>query len=106
MSSSFRDASGVREREGMRILERHSCTHVQRDTRSSYAANEYFFEATGEGTERAIRERRRSRASMGARERKDRRISLRMIHGDAKREARDCGFGDGVEATVWRISPI
>jgi hypothetical protein len=109
-SSSFRDASRVRACDGRRNLERQSFIHVQRDTTCSSKAevgkDPLCVMLADAGTEKSMRERRRSRASIGARERKERRASLRIIHGEARMDERDCGFGEGVEATVCRISPI
>lgn len=89
-SSSFWSACRVRERDDSRILFRHSCIHVQRDMRSSSLelcpADMKFFS--------------RSRPIMGASDRKERKTSLKMISGDAKRDDTVCGVGDGVEATV------
>jgi hypothetical protein len=43
---------------------------------------------------------------MGARERKERKMSLKIISGDARRDDIVCGVGEGVDATVCKISPI
>jgi hypothetical protein len=42
---------------------------------------------------------------MGARLRKVRKTSLNRISGLVRREETVFGVGEGVEATVWRISP-
>lgn len=44
--------------------------------------------------------RRRSRPKIGAKERKDRKTSLRMISGEVRRDEMVCEVGDGVDATV------
>jgi hypothetical protein len=43
---------------------------------------------------------------MGASDKKERKTSLKMISGDVKRDDTVCGVGEGVEATVCRMSPI
>jgi hypothetical protein len=43
--------------------------------------------------------------NMGARLRKVRKTSLNRISGLVRREETVFGVGEGVEATVWRISP-
>lgn len=43
---------------------------------------------------------------MGARDRKERKTSFIRISGEVKRSCTVLGFGEGVEATVWRMSPI
>jgi len=50
--------------------------------------------------------RRRSRPRMGAKDRKERKTSLRMMSGEVRRDDIVWGVGDGVDATVCRISPI
>lgn len=50
--------------------------------------------------------RRRSRPRIGARDRKERKTSFKMIWGVIRMEEMDSGVGEGVEATVCRISPI
>ena len=95
-SSSFWFASRVREREDRRILFRQSCAHVQRDMRSSSLKC-----VAGD-----MKLRRRSRPKMGASDRKERKTSLRMISGEVRRDDTVCGVGEGVEATVCKMSPI
>jgi len=89
-------------RDGSLIVKR------QRDTRS--ALEDLSFAGDdgdpGVGAEGVMSARRRSRARIGARERKERRASLNIIHGEVRREERDLGVGEGCEATVCRISPI
>ena len=58
------------------------------------------------GAAGAIIARRWSRPRMGARDKKDRKTSLKMISGLVRSDDTVCGVGEGVEATVWRISPI
>lgn len=53
-----------------------------------------------------INARSRSRPRMGASERKERKTSLNIISGDVRTEEIVWGFGEGVEATVCRMSPI
>ncbi len=52
------------------------------------------------------RARKWSRPSMGARDRKERKTSLRIISGESRIEDMVCGVGEGADATVCRISPI
>jgi hypothetical protein len=100
--------SRVREREAIRIFDRQSCTQTHLDLRSSAASDAELRSdvLVREGSEGDIRARSRSRARIGARERNDRKTSLRMISGDARRDDTVCGVGDGVDATVCKISPI
>lgn len=50
--------------------------------------------------------RRRSRPRMGASDKKERKTSLKMISGVVNSDEMVWGVGDGVEATVCRMSPI
>jgi hypothetical protein len=43
---------------------------------------------------------------MGARERKERKTSFKIISGEARRDETVWGVGEGVEATVCKMSPI
>jgi hypothetical protein len=43
---------------------------------------------------------------MGARDRNERNTSLRMISGVVKRDEMVWGVGEGVDATVCKMSPI
>lgn len=47
-----------------------------------------------------------SRRRMGARDRKLKKTSLRMISGEVRTDVMVRGVGDGVVANVWRMSPI
>ena len=93
---------GVRSRdrvlEAKRILERKSCVHFCRS--EDLSSDDW---RAGDGW---IMIRRRSRARIGARERKERKTSFKMRRGLRRREEMDSGVGEGLEATVWRISPI
>jgi hypothetical protein len=47
-----------------------------------------------------------SRPKIGANDKKERKTSLRMISGVVSSDDTVRGVGEGVDATVWRISPI
>ncbi len=78
--------------EAKRILERKSCVQLRR--------MEDLSSDDGRVTDGWIMVRRRSRARIGARERKERKTSLRMRRGLMRREEIDSGVGEGLEATV------
>jgi hypothetical protein len=48
----------------------------------------------------------RSLPRIGAKERKERKTSLNMISGEVSNDDTVRGVGEGVDATVWRMSPI
>jgi len=87
---------GVRSRdrvlEAKRILERKSRVHFCRS--EDLSSDDW---RVGDGW---IMIRRRSRARIGARERKERNTSFRMRRGLTRREEMDSGVGEGLEATV------
>jgi hypothetical protein len=47
-----------------------------------------------------------SLANIGAKDKKDKNTNLKMISGEVRRDETVWGVGDGVEATVCRMSPI
>jgi hypothetical protein len=87
------------DRDGMRILVRHSETH--RNFRSCIS-----FSSSLCDVERDTQALRRSRAKIGASERKDKKANFNRMSGDASNDDTVFGVAEGVEATVCRISPI
>lgn len=95
------DDSRSRDRvfEATRILVRRSRTQFRRGDCS--------FSDEDLKTEGWIILRRRLRARMGARERKDKKASLMMMRGEMRMEEIDSGVElEEVDTTVWRMSPI
>lgn len=105
-SSSFLKASLACEREETRILSRHSRTHAHLETRSSSDLIVTISALTEELVEDDIHDRRYPRPRIGARDKNERKTSLRMISGEVNKSCTVLGLGDGVEATVCRMSPI
>lgn len=99
------DMSRARDREDNRIFSRQSWTQAHRGPRwSADSESDWADEAAADEWE--IRARSRSRPRMGARERKVRNMSLKRTSGEVRTDDMVCGVGEGVDATVWRISPI
>lgn len=102
----FCSRSCARERETIRIFDRHSCTHGHFDTLTC-AVELTGVDCVGDtGTECEMSVLSLSRPRMGARDRNERNISLNMISGVARRDEMLSGVGEGVVATVCSISPI
>lgn len=99
VSSSFWEASRVREWEAERILLRHSLIHVQRFALSSVLAACSWDAFSDSHARRWFRPR------MGASERKDKSASFMTISGDVSIDCTDCEVGRGLVAKVWRMSP-
>ena len=103
VSSSFWEASRVREREEERMRLRHSVTHAHRFARSSELTARAVCSPCACCESHALRW---LRPRIGASERNDRSASFVTISGDVRIDCTDCDVGRGFVASVWRMSPI
>lgn len=93
------------ERDGNRILTRHSCTQRHRSEPSASPVRPDSEEDSLEPCEprSALK---RSRPNIGANESTERKTSLTIRDGEDRRDDIDCGVGEGWDATVCSMSPI